>query len=123
MVADIKPSQTELVDDIITDQDKDGLDTKHVEDYDRPQVIEGVDVVVPVSHFATMSRSQAFRTFWRVGRFLLRSRSHTHPTVYDVLFHGVFRRWNGWLSIIARRYVTSTTNVTGRLVDHFQDPS
>jgi hypothetical protein len=95
MVADIKSSQTVLVDDIITDQDKDGLDTKHVEDYDQPQVIEGVDVVVPISHFAAMSRSQAFRTFWRVGRSSLTIWSHTQKKVYDVLFHGIFRRWNG----------------------------
>jgi len=71
MTENIKSSQTVLVDDISTDQIKDGLDSKHLEDYDRPQVIEGVDVVVPVSHFATMSRALAFRTFWRVCRLSL----------------------------------------------------
>jgi len=71
MTTMMKSSQDVLVDDILNDQNKDGLDTKHVEDYDRPQVIEGVDVVVPVSHFATMSRPQTFRTFWRVSSFIL----------------------------------------------------
>ena len=47
--------------------DKDGADIKHLEEpAGKGTAIEGVDVVVPISHFATLDRSQTFRTFWRV---------------------------------------------------------
>jgi len=59
--------ESDLGDDMAIDQDKNELDTKHVEDFNRPHMIEGVDVVVPVSHFASMGRAQVFRTFWRVS--------------------------------------------------------
>lgn len=96
--------ESELADDMVIDQDKGELDTKHVEDSNRLQMIEGVDVVVPVSHFASMSRAQVFRTFWRVGLSAdLVFNGELIIAVHDVLFHGFFRCWHGRISTITSR--------------------